>query len=76
MANRLGAMAEVVLEGKDGLLAEPFSPESLSAKIQELIENPNRCTEMGQAGKGRIFNEFNRTLWLSRIESVYQSILP
>ena len=76
VANRLGAMAEVVLEGKDGLLAEPFSPASLSAKIQELIENPDRCTEMGQAGKGRILNEFNRTLWLSRIESVYQTILP
>jgi len=76
VANRLGAMAEVVIEGKDGLLAEPFSPASLSAKIQELIENPDRCTEMGQAGKGRILNEFNRTLWLSRIESVYQSILP
>jgi glycosyltransferase involved in cell wall biosynthesis len=76
VANRLGAMAEVVIEGKDGLLAEPFSPESLSAKIQELIENPNRCTEMGQAGKGRILNEFNRNLWLSRIESIYQTILP
>jgi glycosyltransferase involved in cell wall biosynthesis len=68
-------MAEVVIEGKDGLLAEPFSPASLSAKIQELIENPDRCTEMGQAGKGRILNEFNRTLWLSRIESVYKTIL-
>ncbi|MEI7721025.1 MAG: glycosyltransferase family 4 protein [Verrucomicrobiota bacterium] len=75
VANRLGAMAEVVIEGKDGLLAEPFSPASLSAKIQELIENPDRCTEMGQAGKGRILNEFNRTLWLSRIESVYKTIL-
>jgi len=76
VANRLGAMAEVVIEGKDGLLAEPFSPASLSVKIQELIENPNRCTEMGQAGKGRILNEFNRNLWLSRIESVYETILP
>jgi glycosyltransferase involved in cell wall biosynthesis len=75
VANRLGAMAEVVVEGKDGLLAEPFSPESLSSKIQELIENPNRCTEMGQAGKERILSEFNRTLWLSRINAVYQKAL-
>jgi glycosyltransferase involved in cell wall biosynthesis len=75
VAHRLGAMAEAVVEGKDGLLAEPFSPESLSAKIQELIENPNRCTEMGQAGKERILSEFNRTLWLSRINAVYQKSL-
>ena len=75
VANRLGAMAEVVIEGKDGLLAKPFCPESLSAKMQELIENPIRCTEMGQAGRGRILNEFNRTLWLSRINAVYQTAL-
>ena len=75
VANLLGAMSEVVIEGKDGLLAEPLSPASLSAKIQELIENPDRCTEMGQAGKERILSEFNRTLWLSRIEAVYQKAL-
>jgi glycosyltransferase involved in cell wall biosynthesis len=75
VANRLGAMAEVVVEEKDGLLADPFSPESLSARIQELIENPNRCSEMGQAGKERILSEFNRTLWLSRINAVYQKAL-
>ena len=76
VANRLGAMAEVVTEGKDGLLAEPFSSESLSSKIQQLINQPELCTMMGSAGKGRILNEFNRTLWLSRIEAIYQKVVP
>ena len=76
VANRLGAMAEVVTEGKDGILAEPFSAESMSSKIQQLINQPELCTMMGSAGKGRILNEFNRTLWLSRIESVYQNVVP
>ena len=76
VANRLGAMAEVVTEGKDGILAEPFSAESMSSKIQQLINQPELCTMMGSAGKGRILNEFNRTLWLSRIESVYQRVVP
>ena len=75
VANRLGAMAEVVTEGKDGLLAEPFSSESLSSKIQQLINQPELCTMMGSAGKGRILNEFNRELWLSRINAVYQTAL-
>ena len=76
VANRLGAMAEVVIEGKDGILAEPFSAESMSSKIQQLINQPELCTLMGSAGKGRILNEFNRTLWLSRIESVYSKVVP
>ena len=75
VANRLGAMAEVVTEGKDGILAEPFSAESMSSKIQQLINQPELCTMMGSAGKGRILNEFNRTLWLSRIEAVYEKAL-
>jgi glycosyltransferase involved in cell wall biosynthesis len=75
VANRLGAMAEVVIEGKDGILAEPFSAESMSSKIQQLINQPELCTMMGSAGKGRILNEFNRTLWLSRINAVYQKAL-
>ena len=75
VANRLGAMAEVVTEGKDGLLAAPFSSESLSSKIQQLINQPELCTMMGSAGKGRILNEFNRALWLSRIEAVYEKAL-
>ena len=75
VANRLGAMAEVVIEGKDGILAEPFSAESMSSKIQQLINQPELCTKMGSAGKGRILNEFNRTLWLSRINAVYQTAL-
>jgi glycosyltransferase involved in cell wall biosynthesis len=76
VANRLGAMAEVVTEEKDGILAEPFSAESMSSKIQQLINQPELCTMMGSAGKSRILNEFNRTLWLSRIESVYENVLP
>jgi glycosyltransferase involved in cell wall biosynthesis len=75
VANRLGAMAEVVTEGEDGILAEPFSAESLSSKIQHLINQPELCTRMGSAGKGRILNEFNRTLWLSRIESIYENVV-
>lgn len=76
VASRLGAMAESVSEGQDGLLAEPFSPHSLSSKIQQLIDHPDRTMEMGRAGQGRILNEFHRKLWLSRIKSVYQRILP
>ena len=68
-------MAEVVVEGKDGLLAEPFSAESMSSKIQQLINQPELCTMMGSAGKGRILNEFNRELWLSRINAVYEKAL-
>jgi glycosyltransferase involved in cell wall biosynthesis len=75
VSNRLGAMAEVVHEGKDGLLAEPFSEESLAAQIQKLILSPDSCVSMGESGRGRILSEFNKKLWLEKINRVYQKAL-
>ena len=75
VANRLGAMAEVVKEGQDGLLAEPFSPQSMATQIQQLIDSPETCVTMGNAGYIRILNEFSRTEWLSRFNRVLEKTL-
>lgn len=75
VSNRLGAMAEVVKEGKDGLLAKPFSTESLAGQIHKLISNPSACVSMGESGRGRILGEFNRKVWMEKINQVYQKAL-
>ncbi|NCY23192.1 hypothetical protein EBX31_14730, partial [bacterium] len=75
VSNRLGAMAEVVQEGRDGLLAEPFSEQSLATQIQKLISAPDTCASMGESGRGRILNEFNRNLWMKKIHPVFQKAL-
>ena len=76
VANRLGAMAEVVKEGQDGLLAEPFSGESLASHIQRLIDSPATCETMGKAGYQRMLKEFNRNAWLKNINGVLQKAVP
>ena len=75
VSNRLGAMAEVVQEGRDGLLAEPFSEQSLATQIQKLISAPDTCASMGESGRGRILNEFNRNFWMKKIHPVFQKAL-
>jgi glycosyltransferase involved in cell wall biosynthesis len=76
VANRLGAMAEVVKEGQDGLLAESFSGESLASQIQRLIDSPETCVKMGIAGHLRILNEFNQAQWLKKINKVFHAVVP
>jgi len=76
VANRLGAMAEVVKEGQDGLLAEPFSGESLASQIQRLIDSPETCVKMGIAGHLRILNEFNQAQWLKKINKDFHTVVP
>jgi glycosyltransferase involved in cell wall biosynthesis len=71
-----GALPELIHHGVNGLLADPFSVESLAKNIQELIDKPDLGPRLGKAGNLRLKDEFNRTLWLSRIESVYQKVVP
>jgi glycosyltransferase involved in cell wall biosynthesis len=71
-----GALPELIHHGVNGLLADPFSVEALAKNIQELIDKPDLGPRLGKAGNLRLKDEFNRTLWLSRINAVYQKALP
>ena len=71
-----GALPELIRHGVTGLLADPFSIDDLAENIQELIDKPDLGPRLGKAGNLRLKDEFNRTLWLSRIEAVYQKVVP
>lgn len=47
VASRLGAMAEIVEDGRTGLLFEPGNPEDLAAKVEWAWSHPNVMAEMG-----------------------------
>ena len=51
VASRLGAMAELVYDGHTGLLFEPGNPEDLAAKIQALLDDPERSIGMRRAAR-------------------------
>ena len=56
IASRLGAMAELVEDGKTGLLFEPGNPEDLASKIKWMLENEDACIEMGRNAR-KVFEE-------------------
>ena len=70
-----GALPELIHHGVNGLLADPFSVEALAKNIQVLIDTPDLGPRLGKAGNQRLRDEFNRALWLSRINAVYQKAL-
>jgi len=75
VASRLGAMAENIVDGKDGLLVEPFSAPALATAIQSLLDQPDLAIRMGQAGRTKVLAEFHRDIWLNRINAVFSSVL-
>ena len=75
ISSNLGAMAEVVDDGIDGLLCAPFSASSLATKIQYLIDHPEQIAPMGAAGFAKLQTHFTKTIWLARINKVFSSAL-
>jgi len=75
ISSNLGAMAEVVDDGIDGLLCAPFSASSLATKIQYLIDNPDQIALMGVAGFAKLQTHFTKTIWLARINKAFSSVL-
>ena len=53
IANRVGGVEDVVLDGTTGLLSEPNDPISLAENIIKLVENPKLREKLG--GNGRIW---------------------
>lgn len=56
IASRLGAMAELVEDGKTGLLFEPGNPVDLAEKMKWMIEHEDACVEMGKNAR-KVFEE-------------------
>lgn len=75
VASRLGAMAEHISDGLEGVLVEPFSISSLSAAIQSAIDQPEKTAQMGLAGHRKLKAGFTRELWINRISSVFEKVL-
>ena len=50
-SNRLGAMAEIVEDGRTGLLFEPGNPEDLAEKVAWAWTHPKEMEEMGREAR-------------------------
>ncbi len=46
LAGNLGGMAELVQEGRGGILFEPNHPSDLAEKIRDLLKHPDRLTSL------------------------------
>lgn len=66
---------EAVIHGQTGVLVEPGDVRTLQKAIALMIEEPDMCQELGEAGRQRMQDEFSiGTMVESHIE-LYESLL-
>jgi glycosyltransferase involved in cell wall biosynthesis len=57
VAGREGGVAEVVADGRSGVLAPPRDPAALAAAVRDLLERPARCRALAAAAMSFVANE-------------------
>jgi len=65
---------EVIVEGDQGLLAEPMNSKDIAGKIRVLLENPELGEKMGRKGRKRVVEKFTWEKVAEDIEEVYRSL--
>ncbi len=67
VASNFGGFPEVVRPGETGLLVRPQHPWALAEGLRELLDDPQRRAQMGQAGRDWVTAQFS---WASVTERV------
>ncbi|MBW2368027.1 MAG: glycosyltransferase family 4 protein [Deltaproteobacteria bacterium] len=68
-----GALPEVV--GDTGLLVPPANHNRLTKAIETLLDNPEKATEMGQAGYRRIHRQFTWKRAAEKTVNAYREVI-
>ena len=69
---RHGGVCEMVAEGTNGLLATPNQPAELSKVIQELVEDPEKRNQFGQASVKRQRELFSLESYIKNFSELYK----
>lgn len=70
VTTRIAGVAELVDDGTSGRLVPPGDADTLALAIDDLLNNPEKRNDFGQAGRIKVTNDFNITKesdWLRQI---------
>lgn len=70
-----GGIPELVTDGVSGLLVPERDAGPLADALAYLIRHPERCQEMGQAGRRQVEQKFDTKSLSKRLEGLYQELM-
>lgn len=75
VGTRVGGIPEVVEDGVTGVLVAPEDPEALAHEIWQLAMNPDRCHQLGRAGRDRVLRLFSQKSMCAQFQQLYGEVL-
>ncbi len=72
IASRLGAMEEMIEDGKTGLLFEPGNPNDLSEKINWAVNHPTEIRDMSKNARKEFLKKYTSDNNFNRLMEIYK----
>ena len=74
ISTNVGSVYDIVIDGETGLLTET-NTQSLIQAVDELISNPSKMAQFGQAGKARAESHFSLKGMIQAHEELYSQVI-
>jgi glycosyltransferase involved in cell wall biosynthesis len=74
IASNIGGPAEIIDNGKTGLLVPPAQPESLATKLGELLEDETRTKRMGINARKTVMKKYSWEKIGAKYHTMYKNI--
>ena len=75
LCSRLGAMREIVTDGRTGLHFHPSDPEDLASKMQWAWEHPEQMREMGMNARREFELKYTAEKNYSQRSAIYENAI-
>lgn len=72
---KAGGVSEEVADGVTGLLYSPGDVDQMAEKISHLLKNPETGRAMGEAGRQRVEQVFNKKVLCPQMENIYRGLV-
>jgi glycosyltransferase involved in cell wall biosynthesis len=74
VSTRVGGVPELVEDGVHAVLVPPRDPQALAQAVAELLRDPERARQLGEAAHERQRQEFSLDAMVRRIEELYEEL--
>jgi len=71
IASNTGGVPDWLVHGQNGLLVPPGDPRALASAIRELLADPQRARDMGEAGRRLVQSRFSPEAHVRALDEVY-----
>lgn len=75
VASRIGGVPEIIEDGVNGLLFEPWDSRGLSEAVNTLLENPEMAEDLGRRGHQSAECNYSWPRVASQIEEIYREVV-